>query len=378
MLVAMQIRQLNHINQIAPSAWDALVPTGYPFLRHAFLAALENSGSVTPEQGWIASHLLVENLDGSLQALLPTYRKLHSYGEYVFDFQWAAAWERAGQRYYPKCLAAVPFSPVQGPRLVAECGQSRAMILEFLDSVLDQRETSSLHLLFNEGEENAALEAAGWVQRLGCQFHWFNRDYRDFDDFLAACSSRKRKNFRKERQAVAAQGIEFEWLAGEQITETDWDRFYPFYAATYLKRGQHPYLERDFYSLLSAGMADAVRLVFARLDGRDVAGALFLAGEDTLYGRYWGCLDEFDRLHFETCFYQGMDRCIAEGLSRFDAGAQGEHKLIRGFEPVLTQSWHKLQPGLHEAVEDFLRRERAGMLDYQSDARSYLPFRQED
>lgn len=378
MLVPMQIRQLNHIDEVLPAEWDALIPSGYPFLRHAFLAALENSGSVTPDSGWIASHLVVAQPDGSLQAILPLYRKLHSYGEYVFDFQWAAAWERAGQQYYPKCLAAIPFSPVQGPRLLARCEQSRSLIIAALDSMLQHQEVSSLHLLFNRGDENPALEAAGWVQRLGCQYHWFNRQYSHFDDFLAACSSRKRKNFRKERLAVAAQGIEFVWLAAADVTEADWDRFYPFYAATYLKRGQRPYLERDFFSLLSEGMSDAVRLVFARLDGRDVAGALFLAGDDTLYGRYWGCLDEFDRLHFETCFYQGMDRCIAEGFARFDAGAQGEHKLIRGFEPVLTQSWHKLQPGLHEAVEDFLRRERAGMLEFHSDARNYLPFRQEN
>ncbi len=375
MLIAMHIRQLNHISDISPEFWDALLPTDYPFLRHAFLYALEHSGSVTPAQGWEPAHLVVENIDGSLQALLPLYRKQHSWGEYVFDFQWAEAWERAGQSYYPKLTAAIPYSPVQGPRLLARCADSRGLIISWLQRALAVDQVSGTHLLFNDGEENMALEAAGWVQRLGCQFHWFNRGYGCFDDFLAVCNSRKRKNFRKERQSVAAQGIHFEWLSGDDISIADWERFYPFYAATYLKRGRQPYLSAAFFQLLSAGMAKSVRLIFAREAGRDVAGALFLVGEDTLYGRYWGCLEEYDRLHFETCFYQGMERCIAEGLSRFDAGAQGEQKLLRGFEPVLTQSWHKMQPGLHEAVADFLLQEGESVRAYQQDARQYLPYR---
>lgn len=377
MLVAMQIRQLNHINDISAAAWDGLLATDYPFLRHAFLNALESSGSVSPAHGWQPAHLVVENPNGSLQALLPLYRKQHSWGEYVFDFQWADAWERAGQRYYPKLTAAIPYSPVQGPRLLARCAGSRQLIIDWLNRAVATRQVSGAHLLFNDGRENDALAAAGWVQRFGCQFHWFNRGYSCFDDFLAACNSRKRKNFRKERQSVAGQGIEFEWLAGGEIGMGDWERFYPFYAATYLKRGRHPYLNEAFFQLLSTGMADAVRLIFARQAGRDVAGALFLADAGTLYGRYWGCLEEYDRLHFEVCFYQGMERCMAEGLARFDAGAQGEQKLLRGFEPVLTQSWHRLQPGLHEAVADFLGHERDDIQAYRQEAAGYLPYRQE-
>ncbi|UAW99784.1 N-acetyltransferase [Halopseudomonas nanhaiensis] len=373
----MTLLQLQSIDEVRPEHWDELVGTGYPFLRHAFLHALEASGSVSPSNGWTPAHLVLKADDGRLDALMPLYLKMHSYGEYVFDFQWADAWERAGQRYYPKLLAAVPFSPVQGPRLIARKAGGADALLAGIDSLLMDREASGGHVLFNTGGEDHALEKHGWVQRLGCQFHWFNRGYAGFDDFLTACSSRKRKNFRKERAAVAAQGFGFHWVAGEALEKRHWDAFYPFYAATYYKRGQEPYLNRAFFSLLNAGMADAVRLLFVRHEGRDVAGALFLAGNDTLYGRYWGCLEEYDRLHFETCFYQGMELCIAEGLSRFDAGAQGEHKLIRGFEPVLTQSWHKLQPGLHEAVADFLVRERAGIKAYQQDARSYLPYRQE-
>ena len=372
----MTLLQFESINDVSPADWDALVGPGYPFLRHAFLYALEASGSVSTATGWTPAHLVLKG-NGGLDALLPLYRKVHSYGEYVFDFQWADAWERAGQRYYPKLLAAVPFSPVQGPRLVARETLHRDALLEGLDGLLAAGEASGAHILFNTEAENPTLEQHGWVQRLGCQFHWFNRGYASFDDFLATCNSRKRKNFRKERLAVAEQGFSFHWVEPGQLEEKDWDAFYPFYAATYYKRGQEPYLTRSFFSLLNAGMGEAVRLLFVRHQGRNVAGALFLAGSDTLYGRYWGCLEEYDRLHFETCFYQGMERCIAEGFKRFDAGAQGEHKLIRGFEPVLTQSWHKLQPGLHEAVADFLTRERSGVEAYRDDARNYLPYRQQ-
>jgi len=374
--VTMKIRQLERIQDIPGDQWDSLLDSDYPFMRHGFLAALEDSGSVCAERGWEPAHLVVVDEADQLQAALPLFRKMHSYGEYVFDFQWADAWERSGRNYYPKYLAAVPFSPVQGPRLLARCAHSRALILEYLDGELDQTGISGMHLLFNTGQEDSALEASGWAKRLGCQFHWFNRGYQHFDDFLAACNSRKRKNFRKERQAVAAQGISFHWVSGEGLTAETWDRFYPFYAATYLKRGQHPYLTPDFFPTLGEAMPEAIRLVFARHEGRDVAGAFFLADGTSLYGRYWGCLEEYDRLHFETCFYQGMERCIAEGLERFDAGAQGEHKLIRGFEPVLTQSWHKLQEPLHDAVADFLLRERAGVQAYQLEAKDYLPYRQ--
>lgn len=374
--VRMKIRQIAAIEEVPAEQWDGLLNNDYPFMRHAFLAALENSASVCAEQGWEPAHLLVVNDDESLQAALPLYRKMHSYGEYVFDFQWAQAWERAGQDYYPKLLAAIPYSPVQGPRLLARCEASRNLLLDCIDDSLLQKQASGAHLLFNLGEENISLQAAGWVQRLGCQFHWFNRGYQHFDDFLAACNSRKRKNFRKERLSVAEQGISFHWLTGAELTPAVWDSFYPFYAATYLKRGQHPYLSPAFFQLLGNSMPDAIRLVFARHKGQDVAGAFFLADQNALYGRYWGCLEEYDRLHFETCFYQGMERCIAEGLARFDAGAQGEHKLIRGFEPVLTQSWHKLQEPLHAAVADFLLREREGVQAYHLDARNYLPYRQ--
>lgn len=371
---SLDLEILTGIAELSAAQWDALVPDGYPFIRHGFLNALEQSGSVTPATGWQPAHRVVRQA-GTVQAIMPLYLKQHSYGEYVFDFQWADAWDRAGRRYYPKYLSAIPFSPVQGPRLLARSSEAAALVLASLEDELLAQRVSSVHLLFNEGAEDVWLAERDWLQRLGCQFHWYNRGYQCFDDFLAACNSRKRKNFRKERQVIAAQGIEFQWLAGAEITTGDWQRFYPFYAATYLKRGREPYLTPAFFTLLAEYLPDSLRLVFARHQERDVAGAFFLAGDDTLYGRYWGCLEEYDSLHFETCFYQGMERCIAEGLTRFDAGAQGEHKLLRGFEPVLTRSWHKLQPGLHEAVADFLVQEQQGIKAYRQDAISYLPYR---
>ncbi|SDU03052.1 GNAT family N-acetyltransferase [Halopseudomonas salegens] len=374
----MKIRQLDSLSQITPGAWNALLDSDYPFLQHGFLQALESSGSVAAATGWQPAHCVVESTDGELLAALPLYAKQHSYGEYVFDWQWAEAWERAGRPYYPKLLSAVPFSPVQGPRLLGTDAAAQHLLLATLENCLQNDQVSSLHLLFNTGNENAQLEAAGWLQRLGCQFHWFNRGYAEFDDFLAQCNSRKRKNFRKERQAVAEQGIEFYWRSGAELDAGHWEMFYPFYAATYYKRGQQPYLTPAFFTALTAAMPEQIHLLFACHQGREVAGALFLSDSDTLYGRYWGCLEEYDRLHFETCFYQGMQRCIELNLQRFDAGAQGEHKLIRGFEPVLTQSWHKLQSGLHEAVADFLLRERAGVQRYHQEAREVLPYRQSD
>jgi len=369
-----ELECLDNIAQVNACEWDALCADSYPFLRHGFLLALERSDSVSRQSGWQPAHRVLRR-DGVAQAILPLYLKQHSYGEYVFDFQWAEAWERAGHRYYPKYLSAIPFSPVQGPRLRAADADAARAVLGQLDDELDEQRVSGLHLLFNTGAEDAWLQERGWLQRLGCQFHWLNRNYGCFDDFLGECSSRKRKNFRKERRAVADLGIEFQWLRGREIQAGDWARFYPFYAATYLKRGRRPYLTPGFFTLLGEYMVESLRLVFARHQGRDVAAAFFLADERSLYGRYWGCREEYDYLHFETCFYQGMELCMAEGLQRFDAGAQGEHKLLRGFEPVLTQSWHKLQPGLHEAVADFLTQERAGVRAYAQDALTYLPYR---
>jgi len=369
---------LAHLRDLPAATWDALVPAGQPFLRHAFLSAMEDSGSVARTTGWAAEHLVLER-DGQVRALLPAYRKWHSFGEYVFDHGWADACERAGIAYYPKLLGAVPFSPVSGPRLLAAEPADGLLMLQALPEYLGKGGLSGVHINFTEpalDEQLAGLP--GWMERLGCQFHWRNHGYRDFQDFLDSLSSRKRKQMRKEREQVAGHGIEFRWYRGGELDEAQWDFVYRCYANTYAVRRRAPYLTREFFSLLAERMPEALRVVMARQGGRDVAMALSLVGGDSLFGRYWGCLDEFDRLHFETCFYQGMDFAIAEGLQRFDAGAQGEHKLIRGFEPVLTRSWHYLlHPGLRRAVEDFLVQERDGVRAYAEEARGMLPYRRD-
>lgn len=373
----MSIAFVESINRLNPQAWDALCGEPQPFLRHAFLSALEDSGSVGPGTGWTPAHPLLADTQGQPLAALPAYIKQHSYGEYVFDHGWADACRRAGIAYYPKLLGAIPFSPVGGPRLLGEPLAAR-QLLDQLTASLQEQGLSSLHINFTRPEDDALLQGAeGWLVRLGCQFHWRNRGYRDFQDFLDTLASRKRKQIRKEREQVAGQGIEFDWRQGHQLSEAEWDFVYLCYANTYRVRGQAPYLTRAFFSMLAERMPESIRVVLAIQAGRPVAMAFSLIGGDSLYGRYWGCLAEFDRLHFETCFYQGMDYAIAQGLQRFDAGAQGEHKLIRGFEPVLTRSWHYLcHPGLRAAVAHFLNEERLAVQRYAEQARELLPYRQ--
>ncbi|MER2100026.1 MAG: GNAT family N-acetyltransferase [Pseudomonas qingdaonensis] len=373
----MPISILPHLADIDAATWDALVPDAQPFLRHAFLRSLEDSASVTPRTGWAPAHQVLTDTQDQVRAAMPAYVKTHSFGEYVFDHGWADACDRAGIDYYPKLLCAVPFSPVSGARLLGDAQAAGELIDGVSDALLEQG-LSGLHVNFTDPASDELLrERAGWMERLGCQFHWRNQGYRDFQDFLDSLSSRKRKQMRKEREQVAGQGIEFQWYHGHELSEAQWDFVYACYANTYAVRRRAPYLTRAFFSLLAERMPASIRVVMAHQGGRAVAMAFSLVGGDSLYGRYWGCLAEFDRLHFETCFYQGMDVAIAEGLQRFDAGAQGEHKLIRGFEPVITRSWHYLlHPGLKAAVQDFLAQERVGVLGYAEEARTALPFRQ--
>ncbi|GIZ11511.1 GNAT family N-acetyltransferase [Pseudomonas sp. NCCP-436] len=372
----MPLECISSIRQLPAAQWDALLATSQPFLRHGFLSALEDSGSVGPGTGWQPVHRLWRDEQGRLQAALPAYLKQHSYGEYVFDHAWADACRRAGIAYYPKLLVGVPFSPVGGERLLGE-RQACASLLDQLTARLEGEGLSSMHVNFTRPECDALLDGREhWLERLGCQFHWHNRGYRDFQDFLDALSSRKRKQLRKEREQVAGQGIEFEWLEGKALSQTLWDFVYRCYANTYRVRGQMPYLTRDFFSLLAERLPEVIRVVLARQQGRPVAMAFSLQDGDTLYGRYWGCLAEFDRLHFETCFYQGMEWAMESGVARFDAGAQGEHKLIRGFEPVLTRSWHYLcHQGLRAAVADYLQQERDEVRSYARAAADHLPYR---
>ncbi|MGE6530497.1 GNAT family N-acetyltransferase [Pseudomonas sp. NPDC077382] len=375
----MPIQTLSRLADIDPARWDALlVDNPQPFLRHAFLSALEDSGSVGGRTGWRPHHQVLSDAQGDVIAALPLYGKTNSNGEYVFDWAWADACHRAGIDYYPKLLCAVPFSPVTGARLLGDREAAGQLVDQLTDGLAEQGQ-SSLHVNFTEPDADAVFQRReGWLERIGCQFHWHNRGYRDFQDFLDGLTSRKRKQLRKEREQVAGQGIEFDWREGHEVSEAKWDFVYACYANTYHVRGQAPYLTREFFSLLAERMPEAIRLVLAKQGGQPVAMAFSLIDGQGLYGRYWGCLAEFDRLHFETCFYQGIDQAIAAGLPRFDAGAQGEHKLIRGFEPVITRSWHYLvHPGLRAAVSEFLQQERLGVMRYAETARDALPYRQE-
>jgi len=371
----MSLTLLTRLADIPASQWDALTPDDQPFLRHAFLSSLEESGSVGGRSGWQPRHLLW--CEGNrVLAAMPGYGKQHSMGEYVFDHAWADASQRAGIPYYPKWLSAVPFSPVGGARLLGE-EQAAARLLRALPDFLAGHDFYSGHINFSDRRVAEGLAADGrWLSRLGCQYHWHNRGYRDFQDFLDTLTSRKRKQLRKERELVRGQGVTFRWYQGHELSAAQWDFIYTCYANTYTVRGREPYLTRLFFTLLAERMPQAIRVTLASQHDRPVAMALSLVDSGTFYGRYWGCLEEFNRLHFETCFYQGMEYAIAHGLQRFDAGAQGEHKLIRGFEPVLTESWHLLRHGgLHDAVADFLQQERDGVRAWAAEARDALPYR---
>lgn len=334
-----------------------------PFLCHRFLSALEDSRSAVRRTGWGPSHLLVEDADGSLLAAAPTYLKAHSMGEYVFDHAWADAFERAGGDYYPKLQICVPFTPASGRRLlVAETDredEARAHLVAGLRALRTSAKASSTHVTFALKQEWDALGAAGWLQRTGRQFHFFNRGYADFDGFLAALASRKRKNIRKEREQALAPGIEVVSLTGADIREEHWDAFFDFYMDTGARKWGTPYLTRAFFSRVGETMADRILLVMARRAGRWIAGAINFIGDDALYGRNWGAVEEHPFLHFELCYYRAIDFALAHGLSRVEAGAQGEHKLARGYEPVATFSAHEFaDPRLAHAVDAFLKQER--------------------
>ncbi|MFP4536895.1 MAG: GNAT family N-acetyltransferase [Dichotomicrobium sp.] len=347
--------------------WDACAnpdPAVYnPFLSHAFLKALEDSGCVRAETGWAPHHLLLRDESGALLGAMPLYLKGHSMGEYVFDYAWADAYERAGGQYYPKLQSSVPFTPVPGRRLLVPGagapGWRGEALLGAAVELASKTGLSSLHLTFVTEEE---WQYGGWLgllQRTGQQFHWMNHGYASFEDFLAALASRKRKAVRRERREAVAAGIDIEWLVGDEISESHWDRFYEFYLDTGSRKWGQPYLNREFFSRVHAAMPERVALCVARRDGRYIAGALNFIGGDALYGRYWGAVEHHPFLHFEVCYYQAIELAIARGLARVEAGAQGEHKLARGYVPQTTYSLHYLaHSGLADAVEQFLERER--------------------
>jgi predicted N-acyltransferase len=363
------------VSAISADEWDACAGRDNPFVGHAFLSALEASGSASAEAGWQPVPIIVDGADGTPAAIAPAYAKSHSQGEYVFDHAWADAWERAGGRYYPKLQIAVPFSPVPGPRLLLRDEGAAPALIAAIEAVTDQHGLSSAHATFVTPDQLPLFEAAGWLIREGTQFHWANDGYATFDDFLAALSSRKRKTIRRERER-AVEGLTIRHLTGADITEAHWDAFWEFYQDTGSRKWGRPYLTRRFFSLLGETMGDACLLILAERDGRPIAGALNLIGAETLYGRYWGASEDVPFLHFELCYYQAIDAAIARGLQTVEAGAQGEHKLARGYVPVPTWSAHYIpDAGFRRAIADFLVRERHAVEQEQAFLGELAPFR---
>jgi uncharacterized protein len=368
------------IADIEPATWNRLAGD-YPFMRHEFLAALEHSGCVTPASGWTPRHLLL-GPPGQPLALAPLYEKAHSWGEFVFDFAWARAWESRGLPYYPKLLLAIPFTPTTGPRVLCAgvdrdtAELHRAAALAAIEAEARARGRSSIHALFIDAALCATAREAGWLLRRDCHFQWHNRGYRDFEDFLATFSADKRKKARRERRRCSEQGIEFQTSTGSALDRATLQRIYALHASTFLRHGHQPYLNAEFFRRVAAALGDAFIAVLARRGGELVAAAVYFRSHDTLYGRYWGAADEVHSLHFEACYYQGIDYCIHHGLKRFEPGTQGEHKLARGFEPAFTWSAHWLADReLRGAVARYLERETAAVTQYADVAARHTPFR---
>ena len=400
----MTVRILPSLGAIDTAVWDELANPGWslgpsgalmracnntdtsafnPFISHAFLKSLEDSTCVAPQTGWKPCHVLIEDKSGIALAAAPCYLKTHSAGEYVFDYGWADAFERAGGRYYPKLQAAVPFSPVTGRRLL--CGHSveqprlQAALGTALSGLCDRLDASSIHITFADASEAETLKTCGYLHRTDQQFHWQNAGYETFETFLTALSARKRKAIRKERREAIANNLEIRRLTGKELTESVWDAFFTFYLDTGSRKWGQPYLNRNFFSLLGERLAERVLLVMAYRNGRPVAGALNLIGSDTLYGRNWGCIEDHPFLHFEICYYQAIEFAIEHGLARVEAGAQGAHKLARGYLPTTTHSCHWIaHPGLRGAVARYLTQERQAVAEQASILNEHTPFRKSE
>jgi len=378
-----RIRVLVSLKDIPAAQWDACAaggaPRPEPFLSHAFLFALEQSGCVSAKTGWLPQHLVLDGPDGTASAVAPCYLKGNSRGEFVFDQGWADAYHRVGGKYYPKIQVAVPFTPVTGRRLLLRDPADptgRAALAGGLKQLVSLREASSAHVTFATREDWEALGGLGYLQRTDRQFHWTNEGYASYDDFLAALASRKRKGLKKERREALANGITIEWLTGADLTEAAWDAFFTFYMDTGARKWGSPYLNRAFFALASERLADQILLVMAKREGRYIAGALNFIGADALYGRYWGAIEEHPFLHFEVCYHQAIDFAIARGLKVVEAGAQGEHKLARGYLPTTTYSAHYIvHPGLREAVGQYLEHERAHVEEDAAVLTTLGPFR---
>ena len=382
----MQVRFIDSITAVSQEHWNSVTGCDYPFTRHEFLHALEVSGATCKKTGWQPHHALIyhESSTGQreLQAVVPLYLKYHSYGEYVFDWSWADAYRQHGLQYYPKLLSAIPYTPATGQRLcfksTADVEQVEKHFIEAIYQQAKQLEASSIHILFPTMENSLRMQHYGLRQRKSVQYHWFNNGFKSFGDFLATFNSRKRKNLKKERREIDKQGLTLKVLEGIDITPDIWQTFYNFYQLTYAKRSGHGgYLGQQFFQLIGETLTEHIVLVLAYNGEQPIAGALNFKDNNTLYGRYWGCTQEFDYLHFEACYYQGIEYCIANNLQRFDPGAQGEHKIQRGFIPTPTWSNHWIaHPAFSAAVDEFLKRDNAAMESYIKQANSLLPFKQ--
>jgi uncharacterized protein len=378
-LIIQRARLLESITDVGAAEWNALAGPAQPFLRHEFLLSLEESGCTTPRTGWAPRHAILEDKEGRLKAALPLYRKGHSRGEFVFDFAWANAYAQYGIKYYPKLVSAVPFTPVSGPRLLVNPGIEAQSLREALIRVATDyarsQGLSSWHVLFPSGGDLGALTGAGLIERRDCQFHWFNRGYASFDDFLATFTAEKRKKAKRERRRVAEAGIDFDTRLGGEMTDSLWRTVYEFYADTFYRHGHEPYLNLQFFKLVSARMPERLMLKIARQGKTPIALAIFFVGEDALYGRYWGAGGNYHSLHFETCYYQGIEYCIEHRLGSFEPGTQGEHKVPRGFVPTMTSSAHYItDERFAAAIRDFAAREARGVDHYAAAVNEHVPY----
>jgi uncharacterized protein len=374
-------RFLDSIAQIDAQSWNALAGSSQPFLRHEFFLALEQSGCTTPRTGWAPQHLLIEDAQGNPAAAMPLFKKAHSRGEFVFDFSWASAYAQHGLKYYPKLLSAVPFTPVCGPRLLVGVGnEPEAITKNALRAVMDYTRSerlSSWHVLFPTDRYAANLGDAGLILRRDCQFHWFNQGYESFEAFLATFTAEKRKKVKRERRRVAEAGIVFDTLHGGEMDNSLWVMVYDFYANTFHRHGHEPYLNLDFFKRIAAAMPDKLMLKVARLGSEPIAVAIFFVGEGALFGRYWGAGGNYHSLHFEACYYQGIEYCIEKNLQRFEPGTQGEHKVPRGFVPTLTHSAHYIaDQQFAAAIRDFAKREARGVDHYAAAVNEHVPYHQ--
>ncbi len=379
--MSVQAETIERIADVAAAEWNGLDTAGSPFLRHAFLETLESSGCVGADAGWVPRHLLLRDERGRLTGAVPRYLKTHSWGEFVFDWNWAQASIRAGIEYYPKLVAAVPFTPVTGPRLLVaqDSAHERPTLARALLESARREGVPGTQVNFTTPEDQAALEAAGFLTRHDCRFQWRNRGYRDFEDFLDGLRSEKRKKLRRERRRVAEAGVTFATLDGGDVEPDLWQVIFGFSEQTFLRHGNAHYLTADFLALLAGRLPGSIMVKLALLASEPVAAAIFFHDDRWLYGRYWGASRQVDCLHFEACYYQGIEWCIERGLDGFDPGTQGEHKLARGFEPTLTRSAHWFaHPGLSPAIGRYLERERDAVMQYIDAAREHLPFHREE